>query len=97
MDSIRLEPNFKGMFRDFSREARLQAERHCREGRLEVVSALRSVIVPVTIAAQSATTVDDIEALRETLSELSLLLAGHCDAMEAQQEDFAVDEMEASQ
>ena len=74
-DSICIEPNFKGLFKTFQREFDTQAKGLRDNASLEVARAVLSVLHPVAMALNCATTIGEIEALRETAANASEMIS----------------------
>jgi hypothetical protein len=76
MTSIQLTPNYERMFRQMLRETRNQGDARTMftpsadDRRAELLRDVQRWFAPLTIAANSATTVDAINELRAAMSDM---------------------------
>lgn len=73
MKEIKLEPNYKRLFAQFAREAMLQGDHITRYGediwtRTLALRAAQAVLAPLNVAIQAATSVEDVQKLRDVLA-----------------------------
>lgn len=68
--TIKLELNYENLFKQFAREAQLQADRYVRLKKVGELEALQTVLAPLNIAIQSATTTEAVMQFREVIHKI---------------------------
>jgi hypothetical protein len=93
MEHITITPNYEHMFKTMLREAGIQgAALRMFDGRSDRAELMREVqrwFAPLTIAANSATTVEAIERLREAMSQMLKNLDTEAQRLESGDDAYA--------
>ena len=92
MNEIKIDIDFAGLYAQFTREAKLQAsiifdgmrDTDCAEmlEKKDALRAVQSVLAPINIALQCATTVEKIQDMRVWLADLVTGIQARADALE---------------